>query len=46
MSTDLPDSLARNIEQWTRNNEEALDARAPKGWARRIDHLVWTARKR
>src|SRR4029079_5501589 len=30
----LPDSLAKNIEQWTKNNEEALDARAPQGWAR------------
>jgi len=34
MSTELPDSLAKNIEQWTKNNEEALDARAPQGWAR------------
>jgi SAM-dependent methyltransferase len=39
MSTDLPDSLARNIEQWTKNNEEALDARAPKGWAR--ESVTW-----
>src|SRR3954462_13260762 len=34
MSSDLPDSLARNIEQWTKNNQDALDARAPQGWAR------------
>lgn len=34
MSTDLPDSLAKNIEQWTKNNMEALDVRAPAGWAR------------
>ncbi len=39
MSTDLPDSLARNIEQWTKNNHEALDARAPKGWAR--ESVTW-----
>src|SRR4029079_10017316 len=34
MSTELPDSLAKNIEQWTKNNEEALEARAPQRWAR------------
>jgi len=39
MSTDLPDSLAKNIEQWTKNNEEALDARAPKSWAR--ESVTW-----
>jgi len=39
MSTDLPDSLAKNIEQWTKNNEEALDARAPKAWAR--ESVTW-----
>ncbi len=34
MSTDLPDSIARNVEQWTKNNRESLDARAAKAWAR------------
>ena len=28
-----PDSIARNIEQWTKNNVEALDARAARAWA-------------
>ena len=39
MSTDLPDSLPRNIEQWTKYNQEALDARAPSGWAR--ESVTW-----
>jgi len=34
VKNELPDSLARNIEQWTKNNSDALDARAPLGWAR------------
>ena len=29
-----PDSITRNIEQWTKNNAEALDARAARAWAR------------
>ncbi|MDP9321655.1 MAG: class I SAM-dependent methyltransferase [Chloroflexota bacterium] len=28
------DSIARNVEQWTKNNREALDARASGSWAR------------
>jgi len=28
-----PDAIARNIEQWTRNNRDALDARADAAWA-------------
>ena len=39
MSNDLPDSLPRNIEQWTKNNQEGLDARAPRGWAR--ESVTW-----
>jgi SAM-dependent methyltransferase len=27
------DSIARNVEQWTKNNREALDARANRAWA-------------
>lgn len=34
MSNDLPDSIGRNIEQWTRNNVAGLDARAAAAWAR------------
>ena len=29
-----PDSITRNIAQWTKNNREALDARASRSWAR------------
>lgn len=39
MSSDLPGSVARNIRQWTKNNHEALDARAPRAWAR--DTVTW-----
>jgi len=28
------DSITRNVEQWTKNNREALDARAGAAWAR------------
>ncbi|MEA2660592.1 MAG: hypothetical protein QOH08_164, partial [Chloroflexota bacterium] len=28
------DSISRNVEQWTKNNREALDARAGEAWAR------------
>jgi hypothetical protein len=27
------DSVARNVEQWTKNNREALGARANRAWA-------------
>ncbi len=27
------DSIAHNVEQWTKNNREALDARANRAWA-------------
>ena len=30
---DARDSIARNVEQWTKNNREALDARAAAAWA-------------
>lgn len=30
---DRSDSIARNVEQWTKNNREALDARASAAWA-------------
>jgi SAM-dependent methyltransferase len=39
MSTDLPDSIKKNVEQWTKNNQEALDARAPKAWGR--ESVTW-----
>jgi SAM-dependent methyltransferase len=34
MTGPLPDSIARNVEQWTKNNREALDARAASAWSR------------
>ncbi len=34
MATERRDSITGNIAQWTKNNQEALDARAPKSWAR------------
>jgi len=33
MSSGTGDSIARNVEQWTKNNREALDARAAGAWA-------------
>jgi SAM-dependent methyltransferase len=30
----MSDSISRNVEQWTKNNREALDARAGAAWAR------------
>ena len=39
MTTGLPDSIKKNVEQWTKNNEEALDARAPAAWARQS--ITW-----
>ena len=35
----LPDSIARNVEQWTKNNAEHLDGHAAAAWAR--DDLTW-----
>lgn len=29
-----PDPITRNIAQWTKNNEDALDSRAGRAWAR------------
>ena len=34
MANDLPASIARNVEQWTKNNRDALDARAAAAWSR------------
>lgn len=31
--TGEPDSITRNVEQWTKNNRDALDARASDAWA-------------
>jgi SAM-dependent methyltransferase len=39
MSSELPDSIARNVAQWTKNNTDALDERAPKAWAR--ERVTW-----
>ena len=33
-SSELPDSVARNIADWTKANEEHTDAKAPEAWAR------------
>lgn len=32
-TTDLPDSIAGNIAEWTKNNAEYTDANAQRGWA-------------
>ena len=29
----MSDSISRNVEQWTKNNQESLDARAGAAWA-------------
>lgn len=34
MSDELPDSIARNIEHWTKSNAERLDAGAAQAWSR------------
>ena len=34
MTTDLPDSIARNVEQWTKNNTERLDGHASYAWSK------------
>ncbi len=34
MTDQLPDSIAKNIEQWTKNNRERLDASAAHAWSR------------
>lgn len=34
MSVEDSSSIVRNVEQWTKNNREALDARAAEAWAR------------
>jgi SAM-dependent methyltransferase len=33
-SSELPDSVARNIADWTKSNAEHTDAKAPEAWAR------------
>ena len=37
--TGLPDSVARNVQQWTRNNAEHTDAAAERAWA--SGHMTW-----
>lgn len=39
MTHELPDSIARNVEQWTKNNAAHLDGRAASAWAQ--DDLTW-----
>ena len=39
MSRELPDSVARNVEHWTKNNVERLDGDAASAWSR--DDLTW-----
>ncbi|MDQ2909491.1 MAG: class I SAM-dependent methyltransferase [Actinomycetota bacterium] len=38
-SSDLPDSVARNIADWTKSNEEYTDAKAAEAWA--ADDITW-----
>lgn len=38
-SSDLPDSVAGNIADWTRTNTEYTDARAAEAWAH--DEITW-----
>jgi SAM-dependent methyltransferase len=38
-SSDLPDSVARNIADWTKSNEEYTDAKAAEAWA--SDDITW-----
>ncbi len=39
MSTDLPASIARNVEQWTKHNAQRLDGHAAEAWSQ--DALTW-----
>lgn len=39
MTSELPDSIARNVEQWTKNNVERLDGSASHAWAQ--NDLTW-----
>ena len=38
-SPDLPDSVARNIADWTKSNAAYTDARAPEAWA--SEEITW-----
>src|SRR6266700_6739440 len=38
-SSELPESVARNIVDWTKNNAEYTDARAPESWAQ--EEVTW-----
>ena len=38
-SSDLPDSVARNVAEWTKSNTEYTDANASGAWAR--DEITW-----
>src|SRR5215469_4575335 len=38
-SSELPDSVARNVADWTKANAEHTDANAPEAWAR--DDMTW-----
>ncbi len=39
MSRELPDSIARNVEQWTKNNVDRLDRDASYAWSK--DDITW-----
>jgi ubiquinone/menaquinone biosynthesis C-methylase UbiE len=38
-SSELPDSVARNVADWTKSNEEYTDAKAAEAWA--TDDITW-----
>ncbi len=38
-SSDLPDSVARNVAEWTKSNAAYSDAKAPEAWA--SDEITW-----
>ncbi len=38
-SSDIPDSVARNIVDWTKTNAEYTDRRAPEAWAQ--EEITW-----
>jgi SAM-dependent methyltransferase len=38
-SSDLPDSVARNVADWTKSNAAYTDAKAPEAWA--SDEITW-----
>src|SRR2546426_9928636 len=38
-SSDLPDSVARNVADWTKSNAAYSDAKAPEAWA--SDEITW-----